>query len=993
MAFTEEALEPYFRQMLQHNPNKYNPEPNLGDTRDYLTGKTNTVPVLQHNWFNEKFGLLAPLLIHENTPAENKKRLIDFFNEPALRNQIRYYIYNQLIPWMPLQDMLKIYEERHQLLRQLGWTNAELGFILKSRYGNLLTMENLLKPEDPLLKLISDAYKNMTEAEVNTYIQKGSYNNWDQSTALLLYVHHRDKCFEYMKNNERSTYSPYTLESNVMQFALQYEKEKYAGYYYREISSMTEETLQAVAYKFNLLLQYNDFVRVEGDLFRLSPLYLELLSNSKGRTYESGFNSSFYKINTDEKGQYMPLSGWALYLLLNRNEENGLAQLSALSAGAVPLATPVIEMLHYRFKNNILPSLIHQYYLKAESSYTDKDRVNNFIRLFKENKESLDFDSIWQFNLYRSKNAVNASIQFLIEMDPAAATKAIDLLQGKNADTRIAGARILAQVATPAALDALKASIETEKDDDARDIMLNVAGDEYLAGINLDSLAGIIEKTKKRGKLKKALTPWLEETELPALYFTSGRQLTTDEVRFILYRMSRVKELVTEAEIKPVVQQIDRGSSNAFALEIFKRYKEAGFEAKYKYLLGITTMFGNDDLISMLVKAIDEWIEGNRKAMAELGIQALALHSSNKALRWIEWYSRKYKSKKPNIGEAALLALENAAQEQGITIHELGDRIVPDFGFEGLFRHFQVNGEEYRAFIDSNFKIAFFNEDNKKIKTIPAAADASIKDEFKYISKEIRDIVKSQSSRLEYYLIIQRRWNHEQWKNFFQENPVMFIYATKLVWGRYDTNEQLTGSFICNEDTSLLDQNGEETELTGTELIGIVHPSQLDETSLQAWKKQLFDLSVEQVFPQLDRRVPDMEGIDLSGTIIKKFDDIHMVTGSIRSTLERFGWFKGPTGDGGYLESFRLLYFEKKIEAVVELDGVGVGYGWGGDEKTGRLYFLDKTKVKGRHGYINSETDEKLVKLRDLPLIFLQETLAAIESIKRVEKKAPDENN
>jgi len=78
---------------------------------------------------------------------------------------------------------------------------------------------------------------------------------------------------------------------------------------------------------------------------------------------------------------------------------------------------------------------------------------------------------------------------------------------------------------------------------------------------------------------------------------------------------------------------------------------------------------------------------------------------------------------------------------------------------------------------------------------------------------------------------------------------------------------------------------------------------------------------------------------------------------------------------------------------VVELDGVGVGYGWGGDEKTGRLYFLDKTKVKGRHGYINSETDEKLVKLRDLPLIFLQETLAAIESIKRVEKKAPDENN
>lgn len=991
MAFTEEALEPYFRQMMEHNYNKYNPEPNLGFVKEFLTGKTSTLSPLQQNWFNEKFAVLTPLLLDENTPAENKKLLVTLFTEPMMKLQARYSVLSHILPWFNNPELMADYTNRLSLLHDLGWSDKDLGHIYKEKIGRFLTLEMLLKNENKAIQLINETYRNLTEAEINTMITRGSYSRLDEGNALLLYVHHRETCFRYLQIFEKSDYAPF-IDPSVLRFCLTYEPGKYKDYYYQKIKSLPAGTYKEAGDQLGLWLLYDEFSAVQDEILQLSQLYLDKLIENRGSVSEGLTYTNRTGITLEEGNSLLQYSGWSLYFILQKDEALGLSYLDRLTESGFALPKYGISMLYIKYKAAVLSPFILQFMQKTADKYQEKERISFFLDIFRAHKTELDYSLFWQFSNYKSKTAKDAVLQFLAESDPDAESRAIAQLEGKNAETRIAGARILAELATPAALTALKESIETEKDDDARDIMLAVAGDEYVAGIHAESLAGIIEKTKKRGKLKKAITPWLEEAELPALYFSGGRQLTTDEVRFILYRMSRVKELVTEAEIKPVVQQIDRGSSNAFALEIFKRYKEAGFEAKYKFLLGITTLFGNDDLISMLVKAIDEWIEGNRKAMAELGIQALALHSSNKALRWIEWYSRKYKSKKPNIGEAALLALENAAQEQGITIHELGDRIVPDFGFEGLFRHFQVNGEEYRAFIDSQFKIAFFNEDNKKIKTIPAAADAAIKDEFKYITKEIRDIVKSQSSRLEYYLIIQRRWNHDQWKKFFLDNPVMFIYATKLVWGIYDANEQLTGSFICNEDTSLLDQNGDETELTGQELIGIVHPSQLDETSLQAWKKLLFDLSVEQVFPQLDRRVPDMQDIDLSGTIIRKFDGIHMVTGSIRSTLERFGWFKGPTGDGGYLESFRLLYFEKKIEAVVELDGVGVGYGWGGDEKTGRLYFLDKTKVKGRHGYINSETDEKLVKLRDLPLIFLQETLAALETIKRVEKKAPDEN-
>ena len=188
------------------------------------------------------------------------------------------------------------------------------------------------------------------------------------------------------------------------------------------------------------------------------------------------------------------------------------------------------------------------------------------------------------------------------------------------------------------------------------------------------------------------------------------------------------------------------------------------------------------------------------------------------------------------------------AEELGITIHELGDCVVPDFGFNGLFKHFIVDSDEYRAFIDSKFKIAFFNEDNKKLKAIPAAADVAIKEEFKSISKEVRDIVKSQSSRLEYYLIIQRKWNKEQWEKFFLQNPVMFIYATKLLWGVYDNEGILQQTFMCSDDTSLLDIANDEITIDENSYIGIVHPSQLNEYLLQQWKQVFFDASVDANF-------------------------------------------------------------------------------------------------------------------------------------------------
>lgn len=592
-------------------------------------------------------------------------------------------------------------------------------------------------------------------------------------------------------------------------------------------------------------------------------------------------------------------------------------------------------------------------------------------------------DVIWRLIPIKSASIKELISRSIAEKDPDALEKARELLKQKNADSRQIAGMILGEIGTEEALLEIRNVINNEKNDATRDALLAAISNSLPSGGDLEFVTSMIHSAKQRGRLVKPIEDWLDELVFPPLYYKNGEQLDTDAIRFLLYRMSRVKNMQSDIEAKPLLQLIDRKTSGPFAITLMSRFIDAGAKADQKYALALAALLGDDSVIDKIKTAINRWIDESRWKMAEMGVGALALQGSDKALRWVEWYSRKYKNKKANVGAAALAALETAAEELGISTYELGDRIVPDFGFDGLFKHFTVDGEEYRAFIDSKFKIAFFNDDNKKLKAIPAAACAELKDEFKGIAKEVRDIVKSQSSRLEYYLQIQRRWSTEQWQRLFLQNPVMFIYATKILWGVYDEKGKLLQTFLCNEDTSLIDVNSDEISLEESKLIGIVHPTELEPSLHQQWKQLFFDLSIDPVFPQLERPSGKLTDEEMHTKIIRRYDGRKTVTGSIRSTLERLGWRKGPTLDGGMIDTFSLAHTNLRVEAMLKVEGVGAGFGWTQDESLGVLFVVKQDKIKSRYYYHpKNDRDDALVAPKDLPAIFLSEMLAGVEAIK-----------
>ena len=560
------------------------------------------------------------------------------------------------------------------------------------------------------------------------------------------------------------------------------------------------------------------------------------------------------------------------------------------------------------------------------------------------------------------------------------------------------------------------------------------AFDEIVA---IETVAEAVVAAQKRGKLSKPVVVWL--VNYPQLsYKKDGNALDNTTISFLFYRMSQAKDIRTDLEARALLSLIDRETSAPFAKWLLDSYFQNGADTKFKWCLTLGAMLGGDNEIAFLQRNIVSFMENNRGKMAENVVKALALQGSQKALRAVDFFSRKYKNK--SLGKAALEAFDVAAEELGMTPYELADSVIPNFGFDGLFKEFEANKEQYRAYIGNDFKLAFLDEDNKLLKALPKGTSAILKEEFKEIGKEIRDIVKSQSSRLEQYLVIQRRWSVDKWQAFFLTNPVMFVYAVRLIWGIFDDKNTLISVFRCQEDQSLTDAEGNEidfealksntdvretskvsltftpenanyTEGSLSELkikneelndnvqssidskklsIGMVHPISLDVETIDFWKNDLLDNDIEPIFPQLNRPVITLKDIDKNVKMSDAYEGVEVGGYTFLSRMDKTGWVKGSIGDGAGILSYYKEFTEVGLVAIVMQTGsLSIGY-YDGNAEIGKVMFVKKEDIRFGNYMYDEPTkmnDPRLVRLGDVPPIVYAEVIADMAFFKENQVK------
>jgi len=190
----------------------------------------------------------------------------------------------------------------------------------------------------------------------------------------------------------------------------------------------------------------------------------------------------------------------------------------------------------------------------------------------------------------------------------------------------------------------------------------------------------------------------------------------------------------------------------------------------------------------------------------------------------------------------------------------------------------------------------------------------------------VREVAKIQAVRLEQAMVTGRRWEAGDFERLLVRHPLMTNLVRLLVWGIYDSKEELTGSFRVTEDQEYADAEDEDFQLPPGCRVGVVHPLHLSEGLRGAWGQVLSDYELIPPFLQLGRSIHALEQGEARAKEITRFKGPAVPAVSLVSTLEKLGWNRGIPEDGGVFFEHTKPFYGGGITAVVQYEGVPVGY-------------------------------------------------------------------
>lgn len=423
-------------------------------------------------------------------------------------------------------------------------------------------------------------------------------------------------------------------------------------------------------------------------------------------------------------------------------------------------------------------------------------------------------------------------------------------------------------------------------------------------------------------------------------------------VQYVFMEYVALKEPSILKDCNKIAEFFDIDSFRNALDNIYSNWLNNKADTKLKNMLIPYCIFQPEDKLLKLKTQIEEWALNSRGALAAHAVYAIALNASKFALVLVDTMSVKVKNNQ--VKNAAKDALKKTAKALEISEDELIDKIIPDLDFDKKgMRELHYGGEANRVFklqIKNDFTIEVTDSNDKVLKSLPAPnskddkaiADAS-KKELTLIKKNIKMISSNQMRRLNKVLLNGRKWSYKTFNELFVDNPIMNIFALKLIWGVYDEKNNLIESFRYMEDGSFNTFDEEEyifeDSLKNKKNITLVHPIELDEEKLSKWRNQLSDYEILQPINQLDLLFEEVKEEHIKNNKIISFEGREITAGEIMSMANKMSFERSrDIEDGGSYNCYELKDSILEIACRINFE-----YMWFGMDASEKVTFIDIT--------------------------------------------------
>ncbi|MCQ0458656.1 DUF4132 domain-containing protein [Escherichia coli] len=418
--------------------------------------------------------------------------------------------------------------------------------------------------------------------------------------------------------------------------------------------------------------------------------------------------------------------------------------------------------------------------------------------------------------------------------------------------------------------------------------------------------------------------------------------LSDDAMRHLGTMLSFPRDITAYAGLDIIREIFTRESLAEFGWDLYTAWTEAGAPAKENWAFTSLGILGNDDTARKLTPLIRAWPGESQHKRAVSGLDVLADIGSDVALMLLNGIARKIKFKA--LQEHAREKINIVAENRGLTMAELEDRLAPDLGLDSSGSLILDFGpRKFTVGFDETLKPVVCDANGKVLKDLPKPNQSDDKtlatdavNLFKQLKKDVRAIASQQITRLEQAMCQRRRWTAEQFRLFLVEHPLVRHLTRRLLWGVYNDENALITCFRVAEDSTYSDAQDELFTLPAGN-IGIPHVLEIPPESAAAFRQIYVDYELLPPFQQLERGSYHLADNERNTHELTRWQGRLCQAGRIVG-LERRGWQRLEESGSVYAmrkstpygaleletEPFSLIYGETGYSDLLPVESVKI---------------------------------------------------------------------